>query len=210
MERCYYVSIGISGVRYWYRVSVTQMYSVGSAPFPLLASRISGLEIRSRNSVNFQPMKMGCIIYSYQGELVELRFGRTPRICFTEIDSGFPPRENISVGAIRLSRTRFICSTPNFTRYCLVFYTCKPSTFFASAVQSLVEMATNRSLQVPSTSTASLEVPKLGTITGILYNGGECTQYLGITYANIPGRFRRSIPAQEPWPMRTCDGTKLG
>src|SRR4051794_39038765 len=71
-------------------------------------------------------------------------------------------------------------------------------------------MATLRSTTVPSTSVSSLKVHDLGTISGISYNDEECTQYLGIKYAEIPGRFRRSVPSPEPWPKNVWDGTKLG
>ncbi|CAM1507322.1 Fc.00g069630.m01.CDS01 [Cosmosporella sp. VM-42] len=71
-------------------------------------------------------------------------------------------------------------------------------------------MTTCRSLIVPSTSVSPLEVRNLGTITGVSYNDGECIQYLGIKYAEVPGRFRRSVPTPEPWPNNAWDGTKLG
>ncbi|KAI1337536.1 Alpha/Beta hydrolase protein [Xylariaceae sp. FL0016] len=71
-------------------------------------------------------------------------------------------------------------------------------------------MASLKGTEAPTTSITSLDVPGLGLISGICYNEGECTQYLGVPYAEIPGRFRRSRPAQEPWPNERWDGTKLG
>ncbi|KAH7024355.1 Alpha/Beta hydrolase protein [Microdochium trichocladiopsis] len=67
-----------------------------------------------------------------------------------------------------------------------------------------------RSLEIPSTATTKLKVPGLGVISGLSYNDGECIQYLGIPYARIPGRFRRSVPSKKPWPSNAWDGTKLG
>jgi hypothetical protein len=61
----------------------------------------------------------------------------------------------------------------------------------------------------PQVSTVQLDVPSLGTITGLCFDGSIC-QYLGIPYADVPGRFRRSVPAAEPWPEERWDGTKLG
>lgn len=57
-------------------------------------------------------------------------------------------------------------------------------------------------------SQVSLDVPSLGQITGLCYDGETC-QYLGIPYATIPGRFRRPQPAPA-WPSGSWDGTKLG
>ncbi|KAL4876813.1 Alpha/Beta hydrolase protein [Aspergillus karnatakaensis] len=66
-----------------------------------------------------------------------------------------------------------------------------------------------RSDEVPDVSKVELKVPGLGAITGLSLNG-EVYQYLGIPYAMIPGRFRRSKPAAEPWPERRWDGTVFG
>lgn len=59
-------------------------------------------------------------------------------------------------------------------------------------------------------STATLRIPELGTIEGLCSNG-KTTQFFGIPYAKIPGRFRRPQPIQPPWPKgASWDGTKLG
>jgi hypothetical protein len=58
-------------------------------------------------------------------------------------------------------------------------------------------------------SKSTLSVPKFGTIQGICFDG-KTTQYLGIPYATIPGRFRRPQPVKAPWPDHYWDGTKLG
>ncbi|KAF2809447.1 alpha/beta-hydrolase [Mytilinidion resinicola] len=55
----------------------------------------------------------------------------------------------------------------------------------------------------------SLNVPELGEITGICFDG-KTTQYMGIPYATVPGRFRRPQPAAVPWPDQKWDGTKVG
>lgn len=54
-----------------------------------------------------------------------------------------------------------------------------------------------------------LEVPSLGKVTGLCFEG-KTTQYYGVPYGTVPGRFRRPQPAVEPWPNRRWDGTKLG
>ena len=71
-------------------------------------------------------------------------------------------------------------------------------------------MSVPRSLAVPWIEHTVLKVPGLGRISGLSYNGGQYHQYLGIPYGEIPGRFRRSVPASEPWPDETWNGTKLG
>ncbi|KAF2115004.1 Alpha/Beta hydrolase protein [Lophiotrema nucula] len=53
-----------------------------------------------------------------------------------------------------------------------------------------------------------LEVPSLGTLTGICFDKGT-TQYLSVPYASVPGRFRRPSPSAAPWPEKKWDGTKL-
>lgn len=53
-----------------------------------------------------------------------------------------------------------------------------------------------------------LDVPSLGTITGLCFDGGV-TQYLGVPYATVPGRFRRPQPAPGSWPDKKWDGTQL-
>lgn len=58
------------------------------------------------------------------------------------------------------------------------------------------------------TITIDLEVPGLGTVTGLCHDNDHC-QYLGIPYATVPGRFRRSKPSATPWPDNKLDGTKL-
>ncbi|KAI1342745.1 alpha/beta-hydrolase [Xylariaceae sp. FL0016] len=58
-------------------------------------------------------------------------------------------------------------------------------------------------------STVNLPVPGYGSIDGLCFDG-KSTQYLGIPYATIPGRFRRPQPATAPWPEHRWDGTKLG
>jgi hypothetical protein len=58
-------------------------------------------------------------------------------------------------------------------------------------------------------STVELEVPSLGTVSGLCFDGETC-QYYGIPYGTVPGRFRRPQPAdKEPWPDNKWDGTKL-
>ena len=59
-----------------------------------------------------------------------------------------------------------------------------------------------------SWSTVDLEVSELGTITGLCFDNGT-TQYLGLPYASVPGRFRRPQPSVTPWPDKRWDGTKL-
>lgn len=71
-------------------------------------------------------------------------------------------------------------------------------------------MATPQSRKTPIMTTTTRGIPGLGSISGISYENGECVQYLGIPYADIPGRFRKSVPAREPWPGNRWDGTKLG
>ncbi|KAL3458260.1 Alpha/Beta hydrolase protein [Aspergillus heterothallicus] len=66
-----------------------------------------------------------------------------------------------------------------------------------------------RSDEIPSVTKVDLQVPGLGTVTGLSLND-EVDQYLGIPYAEIPGRFRRSKPAAVPWPEKKWDGTRLG
>ncbi|CAG9943064.1 unnamed protein product [Clonostachys rosea f. rosea IK726] len=66
-----------------------------------------------------------------------------------------------------------------------------------------------KSDEIPSIDQVFLEVPSLGTLKGISLNGKTC-QYLGIPYASVPGRFRRSVPASEPWENGNWDGTRLG
>lgn len=53
-----------------------------------------------------------------------------------------------------------------------------------------------------------LSVPELGTISGLCYDN-TTTQYLGVPYGTVPGRFRRPQPAPVPWPDRKWDGTKV-
>jgi hypothetical protein len=53
--------------------------------------------------------------------------------------------------------------------------------------------------KIPEVGSVELEVPQLGKIKGLKYDGGSCCQYLGIPYADIPGRFRQSLAAAEPW-----------
>ncbi|CAK7236589.1 hypothetical protein SCUCBS95973_009658 [Sporothrix curviconia] len=65
-----------------------------------------------------------------------------------------------------------------------------------------------RSDEIPSLGQVTLDVPGLGSITGLSLNNTTC-QYLGIPYASIPGRFRRSVPATA-WADGQHDGTKLG
>lgn len=65
-----------------------------------------------------------------------------------------------------------------------------------------------RSDEIPEVGTVELQVPNLGKVKGISYNNETC-QYLGIPYADIPGRFRRSVPASR-WENGQHDGTKLG
>ena len=66
-----------------------------------------------------------------------------------------------------------------------------------------------RSDEIPKIDKFELDVPRLGNITGLSLNGTTC-QYLGIPYAEVPGRFTRSIPARTPWETSHFDGTKLG
>lgn len=63
--------------------------------------------------------------------------------------------------------------------------------------------------EIPQIGSVELAVPSLGKIKGLSYNSKTC-QYLGIPYAEIPGRFRRSVPAEAPWKDEQWDGTKLG
>lgn len=65
-----------------------------------------------------------------------------------------------------------------------------------------------RSDETPDIGTVKLNVPSLGRITGLSFNSSTC-QYLGIPYAEIRGRFQRSVPAG-PWKNGIWDGTKLG
>ncbi|KAI8722865.1 Carboxylic ester hydrolase [Fusarium sp. LHS14.1] len=58
-------------------------------------------------------------------------------------------------------------------------------------------------------SPIELQVPGLGNLTGLCFDGKVC-QYMGVPYATIPGRFRRSQPVKGPWPEEKWDGTKLG
>ena len=69
-------------------------------------------------------------------------------------------------------------------------------------------MFTMRSDETPNIETVSLDVPSLGTIRGLSFNNSTC-QFLGIPYAEIPGRFQRSVPAG-PWKDGIWDGRKLG
>ena len=62
---------------------------------------------------------------------------------------------------------------------------------------------------IPEVGSVELEIPNLGKIQGLKYDNTTC-QYLGIPYADIPGRFRKSKPAAEPWKGGIWDGTKLG
>lgn len=52
------------------------------------------------------------------------------------------------------------------------------------------------------------EVPGLGTASGLCFDKST-TQYYGIPYGKVPGRFRRPQPADEPWPDKKWDGTKF-
>ncbi|CAK7202865.1 hypothetical protein SEUCBS139899_005592 [Sporothrix eucalyptigena] len=65
-----------------------------------------------------------------------------------------------------------------------------------------------KSDEIPFLGQVTLGVPGVGTITGLSLNNTTC-QYLGIPYASIPGRFRRSVPTTE-WEVGHHDGTKLG
>ncbi|RMJ06783.1 hypothetical protein BHE90_015287 [Fusarium euwallaceae] len=58
-------------------------------------------------------------------------------------------------------------------------------------------------------SPIGLQVPGLGNLSGLCFDGKVC-QYMGVPYATIPGRFRRSQPVEGPWPDDRWDGTKLG
>ena len=58
-------------------------------------------------------------------------------------------------------------------------------------------------------SPIELQVPGLGNLSGLCFDGEVC-QYMGVPYATIPGRFRRSQPIEGPWPEKRWDGTKLG
>lgn len=72
----------------------------------------------------------------------------------------------------------------------------------------MLEARIMRSDDVPTLSEVLLEVSGLGTLKGIALNDTTC-QYLGIPYAEIPGRFRRSISVEQ-WKDGKWDGTKLG
>lgn len=61
---------------------------------------------------------------------------------------------------------------------------------------------------VPQVSTVQLTVPGLGEIKGLAYDNST-SQFLGIPYADVPGRFRRSVPVSA-WKDGVWDGTKLG
>ncbi|KIW64786.1 hypothetical protein PV04_09695 [Phialophora macrospora] len=61
----------------------------------------------------------------------------------------------------------------------------------------------------PVVNKVELDVPSLGTITGLCFYDQTC-QYYGIPYATVPGRFRRPQPSPKPWPNNRWDGTKLG
>ncbi|KAF2808119.1 alpha/beta-hydrolase [Mytilinidion resinicola] len=65
-----------------------------------------------------------------------------------------------------------------------------------------------KSDEIPKVDTVETHIPGLGKIKGLSYNDSTC-QYLGIPYANIPGRFRRSVPSPA-WKNGEHDGTKLG
>ncbi|CAK7231344.1 hypothetical protein SBRCBS47491_007899 [Sporothrix bragantina] len=65
-----------------------------------------------------------------------------------------------------------------------------------------------KSDEIPTLGRVTLDVPGLGSITGLSLNNTTC-QYLGIPYASIPGRFRRSVPTIA-WTDGQHDGTKLG
>ncbi|TVY46502.1 Para-nitrobenzyl esterase [Lachnellula occidentalis] len=62
--------------------------------------------------------------------------------------------------------------------------------------------------EIPVVGNVELEVPSLGKIKGLSYDDQTC-QYLGIQYAEVPGRFRRPKPPA-PWKDGCYDGTKLG
>lgn len=64
-------------------------------------------------------------------------------------------------------------------------------------------------MAIPKVTEVVLEVPKLGKVTGLCFDG-KTTQYYGVPYGTVPGRFRRPQPAIEPWPNGNWDGTKLG
>lgn len=49
----------------------------------------------------------------------------------------------------------------------------------------------------------------LGKVHGVHYDSINVTQYLGIPYATVPGRFRKSV-VLEQWANGEHDGTKLG
>jgi carboxylesterase type B len=65
------------------------------------------------------------------------------------------------------------------------------------------------SMALPVVTKVKLDVPSLGTITGLCFYDQTC-QYYGIPYATVPGRFRRPQPSPKPWPNNRWDGTKLG
>ncbi|KAJ3550115.1 hypothetical protein NM208_g163 [Fusarium decemcellulare] len=58
-------------------------------------------------------------------------------------------------------------------------------------------------------TTVDLEVPSFGNLSGLCFDDQVC-QYMGVPYATIPGRFRRSQAVKGPWPEEKWDGTKLG
>lgn len=61
----------------------------------------------------------------------------------------------------------------------------------------------------PAISTVELDVPSLGVTSGLCFDNTVC-QYLGIPYATVPGRFRKSVLATAPWAGGRRDGAKLG
>lgn len=65
-----------------------------------------------------------------------------------------------------------------------------------------------KSDETPRLGEVKLDVPSLGAVTGLSLNDETC-QYLGIPYASVPGRFRRSVPTTF-WEGGHHDGTKLG
>ncbi|CUM63844.1 uncharacterized protein PRCAT00001429001 [Priceomyces carsonii] len=54
-----------------------------------------------------------------------------------------------------------------------------------------------------------IEVSNLGTVTGIKFPELCVTQFLGVPFAEIPGRFRKSI-LLDTWANKSCDATNFG
>jgi len=64
-------------------------------------------------------------------------------------------------------------------------------------------------MAIPTVSEVELNVPELGSVAGLCFDG-KTTQYYGFLYAQFPGRFRRPQPATVPWFRKKWGGTKLG